>query len=83
MFLEFFDAALTDRRRSAFRYHAGARIVAPRWMQTIGIEWVFRVALEPKRLWPRFFLFNQRFAWMLLPAILRKKAKAIPSGFRR
>ncbi len=53
---------------SAFKYHAGERIVAPKWMQDAGIEWMFRVALEPRRLWRRFFLINQRFVWMLLSA---------------
>lgn len=68
---------------SAFKYHAGERIVAPRWMQAAGIEWLFRVALEPRRLWRRFFLVNQRFVWMLLLAILRKNARAISTRFRR
>lgn len=68
---------------SAFKYHAGERIVAPRWMQDAGVEWVFRVALEPKRLWRRFFLVNQRFVWMLLSAILRKNARTIVDRLRQ
>jgi N-acetylglucosaminyldiphosphoundecaprenol N-acetyl-beta-D-mannosaminyltransferase len=39
---------------------------APRWMQRCGLEWLFRVIQEPRRMWRRYFRTNLLFAWMLL-----------------
>lgn len=41
---------------------------APHWMQRNGLEWAFRVAQEPRRMWKRYFVTNNRFAVMLLRA---------------
>ncbi|MBN3818536.1 WecB/TagA/CpsF family glycosyltransferase [Paraburkholderia sp. Se-20369] len=41
---------------------------APRWMQRTGLEWLFRVLQEPRRMWKRYWVTNRRFAWMLLRA---------------
>jgi N-acetylglucosaminyldiphosphoundecaprenol N-acetyl-beta-D-mannosaminyltransferase len=38
---------------------------APRWMQNWGLEWLFRVIQEPRRMWKRYFVTNSRFALML------------------
>ena len=38
---------------AAFDFHAGARPQAPRWMQQAGLEWFFRLLIEPRRLWKR------------------------------
>jgi N-acetylglucosaminyldiphosphoundecaprenol N-acetyl-beta-D-mannosaminyltransferase len=43
--------------RAAFDFHAGFKPQAPRWMQRFGLEWLFRLAAEPRRLW-RKDLFN-------------------------
>jgi N-acetylglucosaminyldiphosphoundecaprenol N-acetyl-beta-D-mannosaminyltransferase len=40
---------------------AGLRPRAPRWMQSVGLEWAFRFALEPRRLGPRYALAGARF----------------------
>jgi N-acetylglucosaminyldiphosphoundecaprenol N-acetyl-beta-D-mannosaminyltransferase len=34
---------------------------APRWMQQVGVEWLFRLGLEPRRLWKRYLIGNLRF----------------------
>lgn len=39
---------------AAFDFHSGAKPQAPKLMQSAGLEWVFRLATEPKRLWPRY-----------------------------
>ena len=39
---------------------------APRWMQRVGLEWLHRLALEPRRLWRRYLIGNARFALLLL-----------------
>ncbi|MBO9542808.1 WecB/TagA/CpsF family glycosyltransferase [bacterium] len=49
----------------AFPVYAGIQKRAPAWMRNIGLEWVFRLALEPKRLWRRYFTTNLPFVWLL------------------
>ncbi|MEM7786252.1 MAG: WecB/TagA/CpsF family glycosyltransferase [Bacteroidota bacterium] len=39
---------------AAFDFHAGGLRQAPRWMQRAGLEWAFRLGMEPKRLWRRY-----------------------------
>jgi N-acetylglucosaminyldiphosphoundecaprenol N-acetyl-beta-D-mannosaminyltransferase len=48
---------------AAFDFLAGTRPQAPRWMQSSGLEWVFRLAIEPRRLWKRYLVANPRFLW--------------------
>ena len=51
---------------AAFDMHAGLKKQAPRWMQRIGLEWLFRLATEPRRLWRRYLINNPWFVWRLL-----------------
>jgi N-acetylglucosaminyldiphosphoundecaprenol N-acetyl-beta-D-mannosaminyltransferase len=46
---------------AAFDFHAGRVRQAPRWMQRSGLEWLFRLACEPRRLWKRYFKNNPLF----------------------
>ncbi len=46
---------------AAFDIHAGLLPQAPRWMQRSGIEWLFRLAAEPRRLWRRYLINNPLF----------------------
>ncbi len=46
---------------AAFDFHAGRIPMAPRWMQERGLEWIYRIAQEPRRLLPRYLYFNPRF----------------------
>jgi len=39
---------------AAFDWYAGVQPRAPKWLQSLGLEWAHRVASEPKRLWPRY-----------------------------
>lgn len=48
---------------------------APQWMQRNGLEWAYRVAQEPRRMWKRYFVTNNRFALMLLRARLASTFK--------
>jgi N-acetylglucosaminyldiphosphoundecaprenol N-acetyl-beta-D-mannosaminyltransferase len=43
---------------AAFDYHAGRLRRPPPWMQRYGLEWLWRLALEPRRLWRRYVLLN-------------------------
>ena len=46
---------------AAFDFHAGRLAQAPRWMQDRGLEWLFRLTREPRRLWRRYLILNPRF----------------------
>ncbi len=46
---------------AAFDFHAGLVAQAPRWMQRSGLEWTYRLAREPRRLWWRYAHHNPRF----------------------
>ncbi len=46
---------------AAFDFHAGLVPQAPRWMQRSGLEWTYRLAREPRRLWWRYLHHNPRF----------------------
>jgi N-acetylglucosaminyldiphosphoundecaprenol N-acetyl-beta-D-mannosaminyltransferase len=46
---------------AAFDFHAGLVPQAPSWMQETGLEWTYRLAHEPRRLWRRYARYNPRF----------------------
>jgi N-acetylglucosaminyldiphosphoundecaprenol N-acetyl-beta-D-mannosaminyltransferase len=46
---------------AAFDFHAGLVPQAPAWLQRAGLEWAFRLAQEPGRLWRRYAHHNPRF----------------------
>lgn len=46
---------------AAFDYHAGTLRRAPAWMRHAGLEWLFRLACEPGRLWKRYLVTNTLF----------------------
>ena len=49
---------------AAFAFHAGALSQAPTWMQRYGLEWLFRLVIEPRRLWRRYVILNPIYAAM-------------------
>jgi N-acetylglucosaminyldiphosphoundecaprenol N-acetyl-beta-D-mannosaminyltransferase len=58
---------------AAFDFLAGTKPQAPRWMQRSGLEWLFRLAVEPKRLWRRYLQLNPRFVVLALGQLLRTR----------
>lgn len=50
---------------AAFDFSAGTKSIAPEWMTKVGLEWLFRLATEPRRLWRRYLFGNLRFIWAL------------------
>ena len=50
----------------AFHILAGTIADAPLWMQNAGLEWLFRLCKEPKRLFKRYFITNTKFIFLLL-----------------
>jgi N-acetylglucosaminyldiphosphoundecaprenol N-acetyl-beta-D-mannosaminyltransferase len=55
---------------AAFDFHTGRIRQAPRWMQVVGLEWAFRLAMDPRRLWRRYARHNPRFVGLLLLQLL-------------
>ena len=49
---------------AAFDFHAGTLRQAPHWMQKCGLEWFFRLLMEPRRLWKRYLMTNSYFIWL-------------------
>ncbi|MDD5350590.1 MAG: WecB/TagA/CpsF family glycosyltransferase [Chthoniobacteraceae bacterium] len=66
---------------AAFAFHAGQVRQAPAWMQKRGLEWLFRLAAEPRRLWKRYVVYNTLFALYLAAETLgggsRPRANAL------
>lgn len=58
---------------AAFDYHAGTVRRAPLWMQRSGLEWLFRLLSEPKRLWKRYLVTNSLFLIYLGLEFLRAR----------
>ena len=46
---------------AAFDFTAGAKPIAPAWMRATHLEWLFRLATEPRRLWKRYLVGNTQF----------------------
>ena len=57
---------------AAFDFHTGRIARAPRWMQDWGLEWLHRLASEPRRLWKRYLVLAPRFVLATGPATLGK-----------
>jgi N-acetylglucosaminyldiphosphoundecaprenol N-acetyl-beta-D-mannosaminyltransferase len=51
---------------AAFDYLAGTKPAAPAYLRHIGLEWLFRLAVEPRRLWRRYLVGNLRFVQLLV-----------------
>ena len=51
---------------ASFEFIAGMVKRAPLWMQRIGLEWFWRLMMEPGRLWKRYLIDDMRFFWLVL-----------------
>lgn len=57
---------------AAFDFVAGRKPSAPAWLQRAGLEWAFRLACEPRRLWWRYTRHNPRFAALAAAQLWRE-----------
>lgn len=71
------DTGLLIGVGAAFDFHAGRKTQAPRWMQRSGLEWLYRLFTEPRRLAPRYLRNNPRFLWLLLKSRFTKTTKPL------
>jgi len=65
---------------AAFPFIAGVIPQAPLWMQNAGLEWLFRLCAEPRRLWRRYLLLNP--AYLLLVALQRLRLSEFSTAGR-
>ena len=56
---------------AAFAFHAGEVKQSPPFLQKIGMEWAYRLAMEPRRLFKRYFTYNSLFLYHLLRDALK------------
>jgi N-acetylglucosaminyldiphosphoundecaprenol N-acetyl-beta-D-mannosaminyltransferase len=61
---------------AAFDFHSGIKPQAPAWMQKVGLEWLFRLFIEPRRLWRRYLYHNPRFIFLAVADLLGLLKKA-------
>jgi N-acetylglucosaminyldiphosphoundecaprenol N-acetyl-beta-D-mannosaminyltransferase len=62
---------------AAFDYLAGAKAAAPTALRHIGLEWLFRLAVEPRRLARRYIIGNTIFLWLLARDALRRRLRSL------
>jgi N-acetylglucosaminyldiphosphoundecaprenol N-acetyl-beta-D-mannosaminyltransferase len=63
---------------AAFDFHAGRVSMAPPWMQKRGLEWLYRISQEPRRLLPRYVKTNPRFVFSFARQYLAERRDALP-----
>jgi len=72
-YLDKLDTTLMFGVGAAFDFHTGRVRQAPKWMQVSGLEWLFRLCQEPKRLWKRYLKNNPLFLIRILCQMTRLK----------
>jgi len=58
---------------AVFEWVAGTKIKAPEFLANLGLEWVLRLAQEPKRLFKRYFVDNLLFLYLITKQYISKK----------
>jgi N-acetylglucosaminyldiphosphoundecaprenol N-acetyl-beta-D-mannosaminyltransferase len=66
---------------AAIDFHGGTVPRAPRWMQRVGLEWLFRLCQEPRRLWKRYLIHNPRFVVLFLCQLTRNLTNRPTASF--
>lgn len=81
---EALDAPVLFGVGAAFDFLSGGKRQAPRWMQKAGLEWAFRLGLEPKRMWRRYAVTNPAFLAGIIrrPPAWKHQGESIPRGRR-
>lgn len=57
----------------AFLLFAGIDSRAPKWMRDLSLEWAYRLTLEPRRLFKRYFITNSYFCWLFMNEVFKGK----------
>lgn len=65
---------------AAFDFHAGLVPQAPSWIQESGLEWAYRLAQEPRRLWRRYLRYNPKFVAAFGAQLVAERRRAAPGN---
>lgn len=68
---------------AAFDTQAGLRRRAPSWVQAIALEWLFRLLMEPRRLWRRYLIGNTQFIGLVLRQWVRERFDGLTRRIRK
>ena len=60
-------------------YLAGAKPPAPSLLRHVGLEWLFRLAMEPRRLWRRYLFGNATFVYLLGRSVVQDQVSWLRS----
>ncbi len=63
---------------AAFDLLSGNLSEAPDWMKQAGLQWLYRLIKEPRRLWRRYLLNNPKFTWLILLQLIGTKSPSLP-----
>jgi N-acetylglucosaminyldiphosphoundecaprenol N-acetyl-beta-D-mannosaminyltransferase len=58
---------------ASFDFYAGNVKESPEWLGRLGLEWLFRLTQEPKRLWRRYLILNPRFVWLAARQLIKSQ----------
>jgi N-acetylglucosaminyldiphosphoundecaprenol N-acetyl-beta-D-mannosaminyltransferase len=58
---------------ASFDFFAGNVKECPNWLGKLGLEWLFRLLQEPKRLWRRYLILNPRFIYLATLQLLKNE----------
>jgi N-acetylglucosaminyldiphosphoundecaprenol N-acetyl-beta-D-mannosaminyltransferase len=72
------DGAVVWTVGALFDYVSGRTPRAPRWLADNGLEWIFRLAIEPQRMWRRYLLGNPIFLKRVLSEAKRQQKSSLP-----
>ncbi|MBE3092216.1 MAG: WecB/TagA/CpsF family glycosyltransferase [Chloroflexi bacterium] len=66
------DAKMVCGIGAVFNFYSGRVKRAPKWMQKIGLEWLFRIFAEPRRLFKKYIVYNTKFIILVFKDIFRR-----------
>lgn len=65
---------------ASFDFYAGNVKESPAWLGRLGLEWLYRLTQEPKRLWRRYLILNPRFMWRAARQLIAGRSADRPSS---
>ena len=74
------DVGIIKTSGGLFNFLSGSRARAPRWMQSAGLEWAWRIWLEPRRLFWRYLTTNPRALYLLFNKSRPSNTDRTPRG---
>lgn len=74
------DAPIMIGVGAAFDFYAGNIPRAPHWLQGMGMEWFFRLLMDPRHLWKRYLVYNSKFLARVIPELIPKNNPSQSDG---